>query len=494
MSRTTQNRQRRIQYLDSNQEFINEDELGNHNKRINEDGLENYSDRINEDGLGNYSDRINEDELGNHRERIKEDELGNLRERIKEFMKNSDNYNFDNFCFEELSENSKEKRINFYEKYNYEDIYCFFILDSLNKYLQKIHELGTKTGMFCGLENVQNKNFQSFTNFFKETTYRLVNEISEFKLEIERYVNNRIKSFAQRNELEEVMRNIPGTNLLEVESYSSTGRTDLFRKELQFLEAFKIIFNNFAQNIYNVWKITTKPLIKSSDILEKLMNIHQKMIKTLILIINEFETHFNNLNLQDLSSGQEQYYFDSKSTLKTISYIVNWRDWKKNNGTQKYPHAHQLYLFFQSHREIKDRKCGDKHYEGEIMYGEKNGFGICIWNEKKAKEKQWQKHEGIWRGNYCNGSGVRYFENGDIHIGEFKEGERNGFGICSFSNRSRYEGEWNNDKPNGFGIFYNSSKKKRGKKPRCGIFINFVRKKREKKQIGIWKDGRFIEK
>ena len=52
-------------------------------------------------------------------------------------------------------------------------------------------------------------------------------------------------------------------------------------------------------------------------------------------------------------------------------------------------------------------------------------------------------------------SGLRviYYPNGNMYIGEWKDGKRNGQGTYTFQEGSRYEGEWKDGKYNGQGTY-----------------------------------------
>ena len=45
-------------------------------------------------------------------------------------------------------------------------------------------------------------------------------------------------------------------------------------------------------------------------------------------------------------------------------------------------------------------------------------------------------------------------DNGAVYEGEVVDGKREGYGVCSWKDGSKYEGEWKNDKANGKGLDY----------------------------------------
>ena len=62
-------------------------------------------------------------------------------------------------------------------------------------------------------------------------------------------------------------------------------------------------------------------------------------------------------------------------------------------------------------------------YEGEVLNGKREGYGVCKWEDGS-------KYEGNWKDDKANGMGKMIHANGDI-----------------------YEGEWVNDKADGYGFY-----------------------------------------
>ena len=136
--------------------------------------------------------------------------------------------------------------------------------------------------------------------------------------------------------------------------------------------------------------------------------------------------------------------------------------------------------------DIKIYECnfnnGNK-YEGEIKNRKFDGEGIFIWangdvfigNWKNGERKDGYFHkstdgkimknietmiedgnfyEGEFKNGKFDGKGLYKYKNGDIYRGEFKEGYRDGKGIYLWNdNKFKYDGEWKNDLKHGIGTF-----------------------------------------
>jgi hypothetical protein len=90
----------------------------------------------------------------------------------------------------------------------------------------------------------------------------------------------------------------------------------------------------------------------------------------------------------------------------------------------------------------------DATYEGEIVDGEPQGFGILTFNNG-------DKYTGDFENNWFHGVGLFEWSNGDVYvyIGDFDEGLRTGFGIYTRPSGDQYEGDWLNGERHGYGIY-----------------------------------------
>lgn len=84
-------------------------------------------------------------------------------------------------------------------------------------------------------------------------------------------------------------------------------------------------------------------------------------------------------------------------------------------------------------------------YEGVLVDDQPNGFGKFTWNNGDIYMGQYK--DGLW-----DGFGYWEVKGKSKHLGTFEHGEMVGFGITYFSNGDVYEGEFKNSKRNGTGI------------------------------------------
>ena len=84
-------------------------------------------------------------------------------------------------------------------------------------------------------------------------------------------------------------------------------------------------------------------------------------------------------------------------------------------------------------------------YEGELLFGKRNGKGIQNWPDGSL-------YEGEWKDDKACGIGKLTFGNGDCYEGEWKEDKANGKGVFMGKNGAKYSGEWKNDKKHGKGV------------------------------------------
>ena len=117
-----------------------------------------------------------------------------------------------------------------------------------------------------------------------------------------------------------------------------------------------------------------------------------------------------------------------KGVLKGFNarYEGDWVDGKKN--------GYGVQVYFN----------GDR-YEGNFKDNLKEGFGLYITSNSKYKYKQLVIFQGLWKNNKVNIFSQQVLPNGDIYIGEFKDGKRDGYGTYQSTNGTRYEGEWVED-------------------------------------------------
>ena len=148
-----------------------------------------------------------------------------------------------------------------------------------------------------------------------------------------------------------------------------------------------------------------------------------------------------------------------------IIYELNFKnDDLEKNGKIKYPNGNV--------------------YEGEI--------DLKTWKPVPGKGG-FILNNGKWIGklnnNLPNGYGEFHYDNGDIYIGEMKEGKRVGNGSIKYSDGSMAQGNFVNDELNGEGVYLGVVKDVNGQKVRLQYKGNFVNGKYEGKGEFIDEEG-----
>ena len=112
----------------------------------------------------------------------------------------------------------------------------------------------------------------------------------------------------------------------------------------------------------------------------------------------------------------------------------------------------------------------NSEYEGEFVYGLKEGKGIIKYidgtiyegdfkNDKyegygKLTYKNGCVYEGQFKSNNINGKGKYTYTDGKEYFGDFYMGLKHGFGKLSWNENKYYEGYWINNRQHGEGMFY----------------------------------------
>lgn len=86
---------------------------------------------------------------------------------------------------------------------------------------------------------------------------------------------------------------------------------------------------------------------------------------------------------------------------------------------------------------------GDK-YVGEVLNGQREGYGTYYYQNG-------DKYEGIWQKNKKHGMGSMYYKDGNMYIGQWKNSEKDGTGVYYYKTGEKYEGEFQLSKKHGKG-------------------------------------------
>ncbi len=93
----------------------------------------------------------------------------------------------------------------------------------------------------------------------------------------------------------------------------------------------------------------------------------------------------------------------------------------------------------------------DSYYVGEVnlALNQRDGFGVCIYENKRH-------YEGSWRDDKRDGKGYELFSNGNVYIGDYTNGKVNGKGLYKWMNGDTYDGEWKDGQKHGYGVWKNT--------------------------------------
>jgi hypothetical protein len=91
------------------------------------------------------------------------------------------------------------------------------------------------------------------------------------------------------------------------------------------------------------------------------------------------------------------------------------------------------------------KRYGEDIYEGEMINGERNGYGKYVWGDDGMT------YEGHWTNGKMDGEGKVTWNDGSTYEGDFVRGVRTGHGKYIGSDGEKYEGEWRDNKREGYG-------------------------------------------
>jgi len=109
-------------------------------------------------------------------------------------------------------------------------------------------------------------------------------------------------------------------------------------------------------------------------------------------------------------------------------------------------------------------------YEGEVVDGERDGVGICLFPNGLLYQGKWARgkehgagklmthgrcliYDGEWSEGKMSGKGRYVFPSGGVYEGDWRENVRQGHGCYKLPGGASYEGDWREDLRWGFGVF-----------------------------------------
>lgn len=103
---------------------------------------------------------------------------------------------------------------------------------------------------------------------------------------------------------------------------------------------------------------------------------------------------------------------------------------------------------------MQTQKDSESVYEGQVVNGIREGFGICKWIDGSCYEGEWfagnfngwgvlytgsgGKFSGQFKNNLLDGLGKSVYKNGDVQMGEYKAGNLHGYAISYSKERNTW--------------------------------------------------------
>lgn len=81
------------------------------------------------------------------------------------------------------------------------------------------------------------------------------------------------------------------------------------------------------------------------------------------------------------------------------------------------------------------KRYKDSLYRGEIVDKQRQGLGVCVYENGRI-------YEGSWLFDRRHGKGYERFSNGNQYLGDYSEGKVHGKGLYTWNNGESYDGEW----------------------------------------------------
>jgi hypothetical protein len=106
-------------------------------------------------------------------------------------------------------------------------------------------------------------------------------------------------------------------------------------------------------------------------------------------------------------------------------------------------------------------------YAGQFKNSDLDGVGVLSYADNaNSKKYNLLRYEGGYTAGNKNGYGVMLWNDGDSYTGDEKTARMTGFGVYRFADGRRYEGEWLDDTENGYGALWDAQ----GKLSKAGVW------------------------
>lgn len=232
-------------------------------------------------------------------------------------------------------------------------------------------------------------------------------------------------------------------------------------------------------------------------------NPFKREISNILISINKNKIHNGEISLFNTNSNDNKciYYGEIVEGERNgfgIRYYSNHNIYKSHNKNDKLE-GYGVFHFFNGYK-----------YQGQYKDDKNNGYGICIYSDGVKYEGEWkngrregygifyfldiEKYEGEWKDDKRNGYGIYHYSDGGNYEGEWKDDKRNGYGVYNYFEGVKYEGEWKDDKIEGYGIFYYIEGNKYEGQIKDGCYNGYGTFYSSDGEIieGEWKDNQFL--
>merc|ERR1712070_657980 len=146
-------------------------------------------------------------------------------------------------------------------------------------------------------------------------------------------------------------------------------------------------------------------------------------------------------NANDSIGVKDQENANCRQRLANGRQLLGVKDHEMENLRQQLANANDI---IQSLRIQTKTYANGNVYVGQMKNGKKHGFGTHTWADGRV-------YVGEWKDDKKHGYGKHTRADGSIYDGDWKGGKRNGKCTFTYASGNVYDGDWKDDKRNGKG-------------------------------------------